>query len=222
MFKQLKRSFYLFSILYIILGGVLIAHPFNSLRALCVLVGAVVALCGAALLVRAFRPDEFALLRFLWLPGGIVCLGAGLFLLFFPDGIIGAVPMVFGLFVIFDSLVRLHDAWRLRKAGGSVGGMLLPLAVSLVLGAVMLFDPFEAAESMMIAIGAILIVEGVMNLCTGVYAAARLRACLKEHPEVLDGETERPTIEGDAPAVDVEFRDVSSTDPQDEPENKPE
>ena len=52
MFKQLKRSFYLFSILYIILGGVLIAHPFNSLRALCVLVGAVVALCGAALLVR--------------------------------------------------------------------------------------------------------------------------------------------------------------------------
>ena len=135
MFKQLKRSFYLFSILYIILGGVLIAHPFNSLRALCVLVGAVVALCGAALLVRAFRPDEFALLRFLWLPGGIVCLGAGLFLLFFPDGIIGAVPMVFGLFVIFDSLVRLHDAWRLRKAGGSVGGMLLPLAVSLVLGA---------------------------------------------------------------------------------------
>ena len=114
-------------------------------------------------------------------------------------------------FVIFDSLVRLHDAWRLRKAGGSVGGMLLPLAVSLVLGAVMLFDPFDAAESMMIAIGAILIVEGVMNLCTGVYAAARLRACLKEHPEVLDGETQRPTIEGDAPAVDVEFRDVSST-----------
>ena len=75
---------------------------------------------------------------------------------------------------------------------------------------------------MMIAIGAILIVEGVMNLCTGVYAAARLRACLKEHPEVLDGETQRPTIEGDAPAVDVEFRDVSSTDPQDKPENKPE
>ena len=45
---------------------------------------------------------------------------------------------------------------------------------------------------------------------------------LKEHPEVLDGETQRPTIEGDAPAVDVEFRDVSSTDPQDKPENKPE
>ena len=216
-----KEHIYLYDMM-IILGGVLIAHPFNSLRALCVLVGAVVALCGAALLVRAFRPDEFALLRFLWLPGGIVCLGAGLFLLFFPDGIIGAVPMVFGLFVIFDSLVRLHDAWRLRKAGGSVGGMLLPLAVSLVLGAVMLFDPFDAAESMMIAIGAILIVEGVMNLCTGVYAAARLRACLKEHPEVLDGETQRPTIEGDAPAVDVEFRDVSSTDPQDKPENKPE
>ena len=220
MFKELKRSFYLFSILYIILGGVLIAHPFNSLRALCILVGAVVALCGIALLVRAFRPEGWAILRFLWLPGGLVCLGAGLFLLFFPDGIIGALPMVFGLFVIFDSLVRLHDAWRLRKLGGTVGGIALPLIISLILGVVMLFNPFEAAESMMIAIGAILIVEGVMNLCTGLYASAKIRACLKEHPEVLDSEEERSALEGDSPAVDVEFHDVSDEDGQSE--DKPE
>lgn len=217
MLKELKRSFYLFSILYILLGAVLIAHPFNSLRVLCILVGAVVALCGVMLLVRALRPGGWAILRFLLLPGGLVCLGAGLFLLFFPDGIIGALPVVFGLFVIFDSLMRLHDAWRLRRVGGHVGGILLPLIISLVLGIFMLTSPFEAAESMMVAIGAILVVEGVMNLCTGLYASAQIRACLKEHPEVLDGETERPFIEGDAPAVDVDYRDVdpdSSDDAQ--------
>lgn len=220
MFKELKRSFYLFSILYIILGGVLIAHPFNSLRVLCILVGLVVALCGVMLLLRAVRPEGWAILRLLLLPGGLVCLGSGLFLLFFPSGIIGAVPMVFGLFVIFDSLVRLHDAWRLRRVGGHIGGILLPLIVSLILGVFMLTSPFEAAESMMIAIGAILILEGVMNLCTGLYATAQIRACLKEHPEVLDGEAERPTIEGDAPAVDVDYRDVSGEN--DQTEDKPE
>lgn len=218
MFKQLKLSYYLFSALYIILGCVLIARPFNSLRALCVMVGAVVTLCGIVLLVLAFRPVTGMLFRFFWLPAGIICTGAGLFLLLFPDGIIGAVPIVFGLFVIFDSLVRLHDAWQLRRAGGSVGGIALPLIISVVLGAVMLFDPFQAAESMMIAIGAILIVEGVMNICSGIYTSARIRACLKEHPEVLEGpDAGRLSLQDDS-AVEVEYREVSEQQASEEEE----
>ena len=51
-------------------------------------------------------------------------------------------PIVFGLFVIFDSLGRVQSALELRRCGyGSWKGFLLLALLSVVLGVVMIVTP---------------------------------------------------------------------------------
>lgn len=210
MFKHLRLSLVLLSLAYIVLGGILVGYPGGTLRTLCMLVGGVIALYGARLIYRYVRiPDRF-ILRHLSLVAGIICIAVGAFLALQPNLIIGAVPVIFGLFIIFDSLVRLTDALQLRNAGGGSLSMIVLVLFSVALGAMMIYNPFGTAETMMMAIGIVLIVEGVMNLCTTGYVQVRLLNWRKTHPEVLEGEDGKEAIEGEAPAVDVEYHDVAA------------
>lgn len=221
MFKQAKFSLIALSIAYVLMGGVLIGYPGNSLKTLCVLVGLVVLAYGVRLLVQYARMPGAFFLRHLSLVGGIVCCAVGVFLLLRPSVIIGAIPIVFGLFIIFDSLVRLGDAWMLRRTGSGFGSMLLLVVLSCALGAVMIYNPFATAEAMVMAVGVILLLEGVLNLCTTGYVHFTLRAWNKAHPEVLEAESEKAEIDGEAPAVDVEFRDVAEAAPETTEEEPP-
>lgn len=216
MFKQAKISLYLLSATYIVLGVVLMVWPGRTLTVLCLLVGLVIALSGVRLLVRYLRTPSHFFLRHLSLVGGIICCALGGFLCLKPALIISLVPVVFGLFIIFDSLVRLGDAWALRRAGG-FGSMLVLVLLSCLLGILMICDPFGAAETMTMAMGAILLVESVLNLTTAGYVQVKLRAWSKAHPEVLEGEGVKEAIEGEAPAVDVEFHAVDEAPANDAP-----
>ena len=76
------------------------------------------------------------------------------------DIVVRILPIVFGLFVIFDSLGRIQNALELRKCQyPSWKGFLLLAVLSIVLGIVMILDPFGTMETLVMAIGVILIVE---------------------------------------------------------------
>ena len=61
---------------------------------------------------------------------------------------------MFGLFVIFDSLGRIQNALELRRCEYSSWKIFLLLAVlSVVLGIVMVVDPFGTMETLVMAIG---------------------------------------------------------------------
>lgn len=92
--------------------------------------------------------------------------------------------MVFGLFVIFDSLGRVQNALELRRCQySSWKGFLLLALLSVVLGIVMVVNPFGAMETLVMAIGVILIVEGALNLLSAAYTAFAVRRFMKMHPE---------------------------------------
>lgn len=95
-----------------------------------------------------------------------------------------ALPVVFGLFVIFDSLGRVQNALELRRCQySSWKGFLLLALLSVVLGIVMVVNPFGAMETLVMAIGVILIVEGALNLLSAAYTAFAVRRFMKMHPE---------------------------------------
>ena len=104
--------------------------------------------------------------------------GAGAFLIIRSDVVVRVLPIVFGLFVIFDSLGRIQNALELRRCGYSSWKIFLLLAVlSVVLGIVMVVDPFGTMETLVMAIGLILILEGALNLlsaCTPCWPSGAL------------------------------------------------
>lgn len=182
--KNLKWNLILMSLLYIGLGIFLLLGPGMALNIVCYALGGVVLACAAVQLVRYFTAERELFQSQLTLIFGLVCLGLGVFLLIRSDIVVRILPVVFGLFVLFDSLGRVQNALELRRCGYSNWKVFLALALlSVVLGVVMILNPFATMELLVMAIGVILVVEGAINLLGGLYTALAVRRFNKLHPE---------------------------------------
>lgn len=182
--KKLKWNLVIMSVLYLGLGVFLLMVPGMALNVVCYALGGVVLACAVVQLVRYFLAERGLFQSQLTLVSGLVCLGLGGFLILRSDLVVRILPIVFGLFVIFDSLGRVQNALDLRRCGyGSWKGFLLLPVLSILLGVVMILDPFATMETLVMAIGIILILEGAINLLSALYTMLAVRRFLKLHPE---------------------------------------
>ena len=182
--KKLKWNLILMSILYLALGIFLLMVPGTALNIVCYALGGVVLACAAVQLIRYFAVERGVFQSQLTLISGLVCLGLGAFLIIRSDIVVRILPIVFGLFVIFDSLGRIQNALELRRCEySSWKGFLLLAVLSIVLGIVMILDPFGTMETLVMAIGIILIIEGALNLLSALYTVIAVKRFLKLHPE---------------------------------------
>ena len=167
MVKKLKWNLVLMSALYLGLGVFLLMKPTTALNIVCYALGAVVLACAAVQLIRYFVVERGVFQSQLTLISGIICLALGAFLILRSDIVVSILPIVFGLFVIFDSISRVQNALDLRRCGYSSWKSFLLLPVlSVVLGVIM-----------------ILIVEGSINLLSALYTVLAVRRFAKLHPE---------------------------------------
>ena len=201
MAKKLKWNLILMSVLYLGLGIFLLMRPSTALNVVCYALGGVVLVCAAVQLVRYFAVERGIFQSQLTLISGIICLGLGAFLILRSDIVVRILPIVFGLFVIFDSLGRIQNALDLRRCEypSWKGFLLLPVlsvvpkgfriittpstTLSVVLGVVMILNPFGTMETLVMAIGIILIIEGAINLLSALYTVLAIRRFAKLHPE---------------------------------------
>ena len=230
--KKLKWNLILMSILYLALGIFLLMVPGMALNIVCYALGGVVLACAAVQLIRYFAVERGVFQSQLTLISGLVCLGLGAFLIIRSDLVVRILPIVFGLFVIFDSLGRIQNALDLRRCEyPSWKGFLLLPVLSVVLGVVLIVNPFGAMETLVMAIGVILIVEGAINLLSALYTVLALRRFAKLHPETqsmledLTGEDlngdgvvapEVTRTDAEATAVELDHVDESATVEQEE------
>lgn len=191
--KNLKWNLILTSILYIALGIFLMIEPDTALNVVCYVLGGVVLLCAVLQLLRYFFAERGVFQSQLTLVFGLVCLGLGGFLVVRSDIVIRVLPIVFGLFVVFDSLGRIQNALELRRCHySSWKGFLLLALLSVALGAIMIANPFGTMETLVMAIGVILLVEGALNLLSALYTTLAVRRFAKMNP-VAVSELERVT-----------------------------
>ena len=213
--KKLKWNLILMSALYLGLGIFLLLVPGTALNVVCYALGAVVLVCAVVQLVRYFAVERGVFQSQLTLISGLVCLGLGAFLIIRSDIVVRLLPIVFGLFVIFDSLGRIQNALELRRCQySSWKGFLLLALLSIVLGVVMIVDPFGAMETLVMAIGIILIIEGTLNLLSALYTAIAVRRFIKLHPEtqsMLEAVTGQDLNGDGVIAPDVTPADVEAT-----------
>ena len=167
MVKKLKWNLVLMSALYLGLGVFLLMKPTTALNIVCYALGAVVLACAAVQLIRYFVVERGVFQSQLTLISGIICLALGAFLILRSDIVVSILPIVFGLFVIFDSISRVQNALDLRRCGYSSWKSFLLLPVlSVVLGVIMILN-----------------LEGSINLLSALYTVLAVRRFAKLHPE---------------------------------------
>lgn len=224
--KKIKWHMLLISMVYLALGVFLIAAPALTLNVVCYLIGSAVLICGAVQLVRYFTQKEALFLAPLTFCFGVLCVAIGLFFIVRTDIVVSILPVLFGLFVIFDSVTRIQNALELRRCQyHNWWAFLLLGLLSIALGVLMIANPFATMETLVMAIGVILAVEGALNLISSLYTTMAVRRFIKLNPAAnavaeavtgmdLDGDgmvaapVESATVEGHA----VEVADTPDTE----------
>ena len=216
---HMKKGFLLSALALMLLGLALLLWPEASLRLVGYLFGAVILVKGLLSIWGYVRAEERFFFDYFGLVFGIAASALGVFLLLQPDTVVSVLPILVGIYVIVDAVVRLQSAFELRAMGyGRWWGFLILAGLSVALGVLMVVNPFETVQLLVMAIGVILLVEGALSLISAVYAAVLLRGLertardaarqLDKLTEALDG---RAAPGGDE-AVDVDYKDVSDED----------
>ena len=161
-FKRIKWSYVVLSAMFLLLGIYLVVNPETSLIMICRILGAAMAVFGVMKIVLYFIHEvEGVAIRFDFAVG-LFCIILGVLML----------SVMIGLLVLVDSVFKLQVAVDSRRMGAhSWWVTLVCTVVCLVLGILLVFNPFDGKQMLTIMMGVSLIVDGVQNLCTVVYAA---------------------------------------------------
>ncbi len=175
-YNKLKQNWVFSAIITIILGLLLVLFPAAALTSISYAVGGVAIAMGVIRTVRYFKQDHtYPFLFQSDLVVGLLSVGFGIFMVSQPVTVISLLPHIFGILLVgcgIGSILRAMDA---KKAGFSSWGLLLGLAiVSIVLGGLIMSNPFGAMETLVIIIGAGLIYQGVTDFVTTLIVSKRL------------------------------------------------
>lgn len=166
-FEKIKASFSLLSIGYIVLGLILLFFPTVSTKLICLVIGAAALITGIIRLVKYFRNNaDGVFMRTGFISGFLLC-SIGLFFIWKPLLITSILPFIIGLVICFNGLIKLQSAFELRRAYYDKWIISLIIAiVTLVLGLLLIFNPFSGVKLAVMMIGIALIIDGITNLLT--------------------------------------------------------
>ena len=117
MIKELKKNMILLAVFYLILGIILVLFPEGSGYAICYLIGGLTIIYGIFHLVLYQRTKSpFVTYRY-DLVQGIIGLAIGIYVMIVPEILIETLPVVLGVVVMIDSIVKIQNAWDLKRMG---------------------------------------------------------------------------------------------------------
>lgn len=193
--KRIKTNAIISAALYVVIGLVLLLRPELSTSVLCTALGVVLILRGVSDILDFVFHRDGSLYYSLHLVGGIIVAAVGIWLVTQPNLIAVVVPRVVGVLILFHGCKNLGDALKLHKnkSSRSVAALVLG-AITIALGALLVYNPFAAFTTVVRIIGAVLIYDGLSDI----WISAEVSKAVKLSEKELQGEV-----------IDVDYQDVS-------------
>lgn len=162
---NLERGYLVIAIAFIVIGAALLINPLLSLEIVCYVIGLALVVSGIVSCYsgarRRYSGTSGSILTFI----GIVLIIGGMLIIMARGFIIASLPFFLGIILIIGGIYKLSSSLGLRQDGvGSWPGLAIASIAMIVLAAVMIFHPFTAAAVMMRFLGAILLIDGAVNL----------------------------------------------------------
>lgn len=115
--KKLKRSAYFVSIVYIIIGLIMLLNPTFVRNAVNYIMGVIAILYGLVYSISLYQKKGTELYSKFDLLGGILCISFGLFLIVNPDILVSLIPFCAGVILFMDAITMVERSRRLKKLG---------------------------------------------------------------------------------------------------------
>ena len=185
MLKELKWEAILTGVLYILLGIVALVVPETMQKTLGYVIGIVLIVAGLISIIcyllrdakENYYHNEFVF--------GLVGMVLGAAVLYKVEVIISLIPFILGILVLFSGCSKLQDAIDLKRLGyGSWIGMLVVAVINIILGIVLICNPFKAAIVLFRVLGVGLIISGVSDCFSTIYFARKFHKFKQEQDAV--------------------------------------
>ena len=205
-FKSIKVNILSSAVLCIVLGIILVAYPNTSLTLVCRAVGIIVLITGLGFVFGYLRTGKEYWYGKIELVFGTILAIVGGFLVLRPLGLISIIPIIFGILFIFHGLANMRQAFELRQYKDR--GWWLPVLIAastIVLGVVIMRNPFGTIELLMRIIGACLIYDGMTNTML----VGRFVKSIRDFQKLeAAAEAEAEALEREAEAIDAEYKEL--------------
>ena len=175
-FRELKWDALLTGILYILLGIVALVIPETMERTLGYLLAVVLILAGAVSMIGYLLRDAYQNYYHNDFLHGLLGIGAGILVLFKVDLIIALIPFLLGILVLVSGCSKLQDVIDMKRMGYGNWVIMLVFAVcNVVLGILLMCNPFKSAVLVFRLIGIGLIFSGVTDCFTTCFFARKIK-----------------------------------------------
>ena len=180
-FKKVKWNVILSSIIYVILGVLLIIWPDIMTKNICYVVGFFVIAIGIVNLIDYIRHDIVMEGYRYSLVIGLAFILVGVFILSKVEMVMSIIPFLLGLAVTISGFMKFQNAIdliRLKYSGW--GAVLFIASLNIAFGIVLMVNPFTSALVLSICIGIGMIYSGVSDLIATIMLSNSVKKLVKE------------------------------------------
>lgn len=184
--KEMKWKAVFYAAIYIILGLVLLFFPDTSARTLAYAIAVSAILVGGFTVITYLRRDVARNYYRNDFVAGLTAVIVGIMILRRAEFVISIIPFLLGVLVIFSGILKLQHFVDIKRMQGDAGAAMLMLAlINVLLGILLVANPFEAVTLLFRVLGIGMIFSGVTDLLSSLYLTRRLDHYIQEQ-EALD------------------------------------
>ena len=176
---------------YVLLGICLVLMPAQTVNIICkVVFGIVLAAAGLYHLSIYIRGKDSATILDLFT--GVIVLVLGGFLFFNPVIVVKLLPLLLGAFVLVDSIWKLKGSFQLKKRKRTEWqGFLFVSLIFIVLGGIMMANPFVKTKTTILFDGWVLMVNGAADFIFYFLLKRGLKAAAEKQEQESEENTEK-------------------------------
>lgn len=182
--RAAKTGYIAVSLIYCILGLILVIHPDFSARLVGIVCGVCLIIFGAVKILGYCSKDLFRLAFQFDLAAGIMLIALGIIVMIKPDDIMNLLCVVLGISVLMEGLFKIQVAMDSKRFGIRRWWLIMAAAIlSGVTGVLLVFRPDESMTFLLILLGLSLLCSGILNLITVLTA---VKIVENQQPDVIE------------------------------------
>lgn len=174
--NKLFSSNIIMGLMYIIIGALIAFNPLLTQIVLIYIIGILAIFYGVNLVVRYFRGFDGYASIIIDLIMGLLLVGSGIYVLFNPVISSLTLPMVAGIYLIVDAIVKVPVSYQAYKVFDiPLWIILITILIPIILGLLLVLEPFNTAMQIVMITGIFFIISGIIDVIITIYIHHQLK-----------------------------------------------
>ena len=193
--KKMNITSMIFSVIFIIIGFFLILKPEGAINFVAYVLGVMLIIWGVVQIVQFFtRKDKTGNFIEVSFIGGLLVFILGIVFLIKPKTIASIVPLLLGVWMIADGVLKFCYALTVNKRAKSIVPIILSVLI-VIAGLFLVFNPFEGAEIITQVIGVVMIVYSILVIVECLFVKQLVNTFTSDETGIIEVEIEEKTNE---------------------------